>query len=183
MKIRWFGKALLTVIVVAALVGSAFALQAFSNGMIHNVALRLFVDDGVDASTLQQDIASIDGVRDTSLIDKEQAFGLFRDVVGEEWSGSNPLPDVLEVVVDPSFADEVHNQLQSYVGIDYIVYDRALMRTVAVAYVWLTGIRFGLLLVTAVILFRLSLALLRRPFPTKPNPKEHASCVPSASSS
>ncbi len=112
----------LTLIACILLGFSALTLQGFSQQIINDSGIRVFLSDSSDSSHILQVLGTVDGVRNMNLISGHLVLEQFQETLGYQWNGPNPLPDMVEVTVHPQEAEKVYGNMQGLGGIDYISY-------------------------------------------------------------
>lgn len=113
---------LCSVLLAAAAVSLVFTVQAFTDQLMEQSLIRVFVDQDQPARRAAAQIAELDGVIKVEAVEADQAAAEFAAVLGYPWPGDDLLPGYADVIVDPVQAAEVVDGLGQISGIDYVAY-------------------------------------------------------------
>ena len=147
--------AIITICISLLLLSCFTILLINANSVVESlrekVEMEAFLRDDLSpeaAAGVKYRIASVDGVRDTKYISKEEAASIFRDQFGEDIYSVlnfNPLPPSVKISLKSGFrtlkaASAVYDSVRTIAGVEDVIYRKDLLEMLdkrAVALLWL----------------------------------------------
>lgn len=117
--------------ICVSLAGLVYLVHELNLQVVDDSCLRLFLDDNVNSTGITNELLKLEGVAAVEFISNEQAMIEFENILGYTWPGENPLPNLLQVSIDPLAANQVVESLDSIKGIEFAAYPENALSKIA----------------------------------------------------
>lgn len=122
---NWMLTLIVTLIICVILGMSVYIVQHYQTQINERSNICLFLTDASDHQSALVAIGQVTGVRSVVHIESEQLLAEFSNTLGYEWNGLNPLPDVVDIIVEPLQAQTIIGELELISAVDYVAYSQA----------------------------------------------------------
>jgi cell division transport system permease protein len=122
--------------------------QFYVGSLGNSIELSVYLKDDAKTATTQKSIEAIEGVKQVSLVTKEEAWSQMKHV-DEVPDIPNPLPDTLRVRVEkPQWVEPLQKQLQAMDAVEEVQYPYRVLKTIQdiTRFVGVFGLAFTLFL-------------------------------------
>lgn len=132
----------------------AFSIQSFASELAEQSVIRVFLEQNINERQITEELSSVKGVIKTNFISKDEVKAEFEEGFGYSWSGTTPLPDLIDVTIVPAEARKVFQDIEGVKGIDYVAFQANAISNLALltsVLSWLSGLSLFLAIFTFLI--------------------------------
>lgn len=124
---RWSHIILISLLVCLGLGSLVYFVNQVNHRLIENSNVRVFLQHTADYGQLMLEFSNFEEVVRTTYISSDQAMIDFETTLGYTWPGTNVIPDIIDLTVDPNFSDNFIQELRDIAGVEYLSYSKAAM--------------------------------------------------------
>ena len=138
----------------------AVNMDEMVEGLESSVEVGVFLEDGADHDSIEEQIARLDGVEEYTFVPREEGLEQMgrelgdADILGEVEGEHNPLPDAFRVTAsDPEMVPELARQMAGFTGVEEADYGGELLEWMLQLGRWVNvvSVGVGLLLAAAAV--------------------------------
>lgn len=102
--------------------GLILSVQDLARQLAGNSILRVYPAESEQIRGVAAAVEAVGGVAAVNLFDSDQAAAEFEAVVGYPWPGEDPLPEYIDVAVEPEAAFSAAAAIETIDGVEFVAY-------------------------------------------------------------